>query len=93
MLGYSLEVLLDFNFHTCIENILALPYYDWTAKILGKSARYSIDLYKEHILNQSIYSDYLEEIDLYNYYKVLCLSESVLFDSLMQEKYRINKGD
>lgn len=93
LLGYGIQISIEDNFYDSIKYILALPDYEWKSKILNTNAKYSIDLYKSHILEQSIYSDYIDIIDSNNYYRALCLSESTLFDVLMIRKYQINKGD
>ena len=35
----------------------------------------------------------LHNIDINNYYRTICLSESVFYDSLMNKKYQVNKGE
>ena len=42
---------------------------------------------------EDISKEYLDIIEQNNYYKAVCLSESVLWDTLMHKKYLINKGD
>ena len=74
--------------------IIELPQNDWRSTILNRTTKYSIDLYKSHILNTLDESeDRMKIIETYNFYKVLCLSESVKFDNLMNRKYQTNKGD
>ena len=76
-----------------IKYILGLPEMEWRKQVLNSSVKYSIDLYKSHILQHSISSELLTTIEQNNYYKALCLSESIWFDRLMDKKYQINKGD
>ena len=93
MLGYGIQVSVEDNFYTQLD-ILAIPDYEWKNLILGKGARYSIDLFKSHVLHRTdIPKKQMVLIDTNNYYEAVCLSESVLFDNLMQRKYQINKGD
>lgn len=93
MLGFGIKTSIEDKFYTTIKYIIELPLDEWRNKILNSSVKYSIDLYKSHILERGIGEDQLNIIDKNNYYKSLCLSESTLFDSLMNTKYQINKGD
>lgn len=90
LLGYGVQISIEDHFYNTIKYILAIPDYEWKSKVLNKNAKYSIDLYKSHILNCSVYSDYIDIINTNNYYRSLCLSESMLFDTLMNKKYQIN---
>ena len=92
-LSFGINISIEDAFWDKVKYILEIPRKDWTDKILGKADRYSIDLYKSHILQQSISSELLTTIEQNNYYKALCLSESIWFDRLMDKKYQINKGD
>lgn len=93
MLGFGIQISIEDNFYDSMT-IIALPNYEWRSKILNRNTTYSIDLYKSHVLQkQNISEEQLEQISNNNYYKAVCLSESVLFDSLMNKKYQINKGD
>lgn len=93
LLAFGLQVSIEDSFYNSIPNIIAIPESEWKPKILHKNTKYAIDLYKSHILTQSIYSDFIETIDTYNYYRALCLSECSSFDIFMNKKYQINKGD
>ena len=92
-LGYGIKISVDDKYHNTIKYILGLPEMEWRKQVLNSSVKYSIDLYKSHILQQSISSELLTTIEQNNYYKALCLSESIWFDRLMDKKYQINKGD
>ena len=92
LLGFGLAITIDNYAHTLIDYILELPEYEWKKEVLNSSVKYSIDLYKAHILNQEyLTEDQIKLIEDNNYYKLLCLSESIQFDSLMNTKYQINK--
>ena len=93
LLGFGIQTSIEDNFYESLT-ILSVPDYEWAGKVLNKKARYSIDLYKAHILNRTnIPIKFLVTIENNNYYKAICLSECVLFDSLMDRKYQINKGE
>ena len=92
VLGFSIEIaVLDF-YYKSIKNILSLPLKDWRNKVLNSTTKYSIDLYKSHIcLRDDISQEFMDIINTYNFYKVICLSESIFFNSLMDIKYKLNK--
>lgn len=92
VLGFSIEIaVLDF-YYKSIKNILSLPLKDWRNKVLNSTTKYSIDLYKAHIeIREDISQELLDIIQKYNCYKVICLSESVSYNSLMDKKYKLNK--
>ena len=93
ILGFGVQVAIEDKYYEKLT-LISLPEYDWKNSILGNRARYAIDLYKSHILNRTdIPIKYLVNIENNNYYKAICLSESILFDNLMDKKYQINKGD
>lgn len=92
-LGFGIKTSIDDKYHNTIKYILELPEHEWRNQVLNSSVKYSIDLYKSHILEQLLTQDTLTIIEEYNYYKALCLSESIWFDRLMDRKYQINKGD
>lgn len=92
-LGYGIQTSIEDNFFTSL-NLISLPEYEWKNTVLNKRARYAIDLYKAHVLHRtSIPKQQLLDIDKYNYYEAVCLSESILFDSLMSKKHQINRGE
>lgn len=92
VLGFSIEVtILDF-YYKSVKNILSLPLKDWRNKVLNSTTKYSIDLYKAHIdIRQDISKEFKDIINKYNFYKVVCLSESVSYNTLMDNKYKLNK--
>lgn len=92
LLGFSIKTSIEDNFYN-IKYILEIPDYDWRNKILNSKVTYSIDLYKQHILLRDLNEETLNVIEENNYYRVICLSESTKFDSLMLYKYQTNKGD
>lgn len=93
-LGFGIKISIEDNFYDMVKYIIELPQNDWRSTILNRTTKYSIDLYKSHILNTLDESeDRMKIIETYNFYKVLCLSESVKFDNLMNRKYQTNKGD
>lgn len=92
-LGFGIQVSIDDAFHDKIKYIMQIPQRDWTKIILNPHSKYSIDLYKAHVLNNNYSEEQLKAIEDNNYYKALCLSESIWFDKLIDKKYQINKGD
>lgn len=92
LFGFGLQTSIEDNFYNNIQYIFAIPNKDWQTTILNSSVKYSIDLYKSHIVKQILDRETLDIIDKYNYYKVLCLSESIMFQNLINVKYQINKS-
>lgn len=92
-LDFGIKVSIEDRFHDSIKYILEFPKQDWTQRVLNRFVKYSIDLYKAHILERGLSEELTQAIDKYNYYKALCLSESVRYDSLLNTKYQLNKGD
>lgn len=93
LLGFGISITIEDRYYDKLA-IIYLAEYDWKNSILGRKTPYVMDLYKAHILNRTdIPIKYLVDIENNNYYKAICLSESVLFDNLMNKKYQINKGD
>lgn len=90
-LGYGIKISLQDKYYNKIHYILELPQKEWTDKILNRTTKYSIDLYKSHIALRDLTQDYMNIIEQNHCYKALCLSESVSFDELMNKKYWINK--
>ena len=90
-LGYGIKISLQDKYYNKIHYILELPQKEWTDKVLNKTTKYSIDLYKSHIALRDLTQDYMNIIEQNHCYKALCLSESVSFDELMNKKYWINK--
>lgn len=88
--GFGIQISIDDTFHNDIANIIALPNYEWHKAVLGSAVRYSFDLYKAHIKEHQFSVEELDIFDKYNYYQVLCLSECVQYDHLMNKKYLIN---
>lgn len=90
-LGYGIKISIDDKFHDTIKYILELPEQEWRTKVLSKSVKYSVDLYSQHILHSHKFdTNTLNLIQNNNYYRALCLSESIFHKSLMQKKYQIN---
>ena len=90
-LGYGIKISLQDKYYNRIHYILELPQKEWTDKVLNRTTKYSIDLYKSHIALRDLTQDYMNIIEQNHCYKALCLSESVSFDVLMNKKYWINK--
>jgi len=94
LLGFGIITTIEDTFYESVPYILAIPELEWKKYILNKATTYSIDLYKSHILSQEKFSEEeLNIIEINNYYKVLCLSESIGFDKLMDKRYQINEGN
>lgn len=94
LLGYGIANSIEDAFYDTVSYILAIPELEWRKYILNNSTKYSIDLYKSHILSQEKFSEAeLTTFEQNNYYKVLCISESVRFDKLIDRRYQINEGN
>lgn len=90
-LGFGIKISIDDIFHDTIPYILELPEQEWRTKVLNKSTKYAIDLYSQHILqSQKFDTNTLKIIQDNNYFRALCLSESIFYNSLMLKKYQIN---
>ena len=89
-LGFGIQTSIEDKYWNTVKYILSIPSSDWHSKIFNAKVKYSIDLYKSHI-SRSVPQELLDIIDTNNYYKAICLSESTLFDSLMNNKYQVNK--
>lgn len=93
MLGFGIQVSIEDRYYKS-KVLLSIPDYEWRRKVLHSKVTYSIDLYKSHVLlRQDLTEEQLCQIKENNYYEAICLSESILFDTLMHKKYQINKGD
>lgn len=94
LLGYGISIAIEDNFYDSIPYILEIPELEWRKYILNSTTKYSIDLYKSHILSQEQLSEEeLNIIEQNNYYKLLCISESIWFDKLIDRRYQINEGN
>lgn len=93
LLGFQINTSIEDNFYSTVTYLLELPEFEWKTKILNKKVKYAIDLYKTHIKLRQFSEEQLQQIETNNYYKAICLSESVLFDTLMNKKYLVNKGE
>lgn len=91
-LAYGVAMFIEYRFWEQCK-ILLFPDYLWKKEVLGnKSAKYSIDLYKSHILHRAdIPKKTLIDIENGNYYECLCLSECSMSGTLCSRKYQINK--
>ena len=92
LLGYGIETSLEDNFYEKVKYLLSFSIQEWRLEILNKFTKYAIDLYKDHILLKGGFTE--EDYDIivrYIYYKVLCLSECIFSDKLMNKRYQINK--
>lgn len=90
--GFGIQTSIEDRYYDKIKYILSLSPLEWRKTILNSNDLYSFDLYKSHILKQEFTSEQLQKFETNNYYKVLCLSESIGFDKLMDKKYQINKN-
>lgn len=91
-LAYGVAMFIEYTFWEQCK-ILLFPDYLWRKEVLGsRSAKYSIDLYKSHILHRGdIPKKTLIDIEKGNYYECLCLSECATSGTLCNKKYQINK--
>ena len=93
ILGFGIQISIEDNYYKSLT-LLSLSDYEWKNSVLNRKVKYTIDLYKAHILHRTdIPLKFLVDIENNNYYKAICLSESILFDNLMDKKYQINKGE
>ena len=89
-LGYGLRVAIEDNFYNRIKYIMEYSRYEWRKYILGNN-KYGIDLFKNHILLSNVLSEAdIEKLDEGRFYEVLCMSEIVRHNSLLNKKYQIN---
>lgn len=94
VLGFGIGIAIEDNFYKSVPYILEIPELEWRKYILNSTTKYSIDLYKSHILSQEQLTEQeLNIIEQNNYYKVLCISESIWFDKLIDRRYQINEGN
>ena len=91
LLKYRINILIEQTFYKTVKYIFEIPEQEWRTKVLNKYTKYSIDLFKDHIIHKLYSQEDLDIYDKFNYYKSLCLAESVLYDSLMNVRYQINK--
>lgn len=91
LLGFSIQTSIEDKYYDKVKYILQIPEYDWKTKVLNNKTTYSIDLYKAHIELRYFDTETLQQINSNNYYKAICLSESVFHTPLMNKKYQINK--
>ena len=93
LLGFSIQNSIEDKYFKTIKYIFSIPRHEWYSTILNTTSKYSFDVYKSHILNQSFTDEMLQVIKENNYYKCICFSECIWFDKLLNIKYQINKGD
>lgn len=94
------NIIFNFSLQVSIEDmyfdklvLLSIPEYEWKKAIFGRGTFLTMDLYKSHVLRRcDIPIKFFIDIEKNNYYKAICLSESILFGNLMHTKYQINKG-
>lgn len=93
LFGYSIQTSIEDNFYN-INYILAFPEYEWQNRVLNKKVKYSIDLYKSHVLlTNSFDNEYIEKINSSNYYKILCFRDIINYEDIFRKEFMINKGD
>ena len=92
LLGYGIQTSIEDNFFEVIKYIMYLPEYEWKTIILNKKAKFMMDVYKEHtFLTSSIDPSMYNDIETYNHYKAICLSQSSEYSKLMNAQYWVNK--
>lgn len=93
LLRYSVQITLEDNYFNRVKYFFEIPQKDWLNVIFNKNTTYSIDVFKQFVVNCGMYNDeLLAIIDSNNSYKTLCFSESVNFSNLLNKKYLINEG-
>lgn len=93
LLRYSVQITLEDNYFNRVKYFFEIPQKDWLNVIFNKNSTYSIDVFKQFVVNCGMYNDeLLAIIDSNNSYKTLCFSESVNFSNLLNKKYLINEG-
>lgn len=90
VLGFGIKTSIEDKYYYAVQNIIELPEKEWRNKVLNAAVKYSIDLYKAHVENRELSSDIMKVISENNFFKAVCLSESVLYPGLMNKKYKIN---
>ena len=89
-LSYSIQVSVEDHFMDVVDNILVIPYTDWTQEVLNTRFKYIMDRCKEHILlDTNLTDEQLTKIQELNSYQALCFSECTNYDKLMNKKYLI----
>ena len=91
LLNFKYKVSITDAFYERVRYLLEIPEMEWRKTVLNKYTKYAIDLYKAHILSKNIYDeDTRDNIESHNYYKSLCLNESIFYDNLLKSEYQIN---
>lgn len=91
-LSYGIKIAIEDNFYSEVTNILEIPQKDWERQVLRGVPENTIDRYKSHIEVRSFNSNTIQQIEDCNAYRAICFSESILYNTLMNKKYLINKG-
>lgn len=90
-LAYGIHISIQDNFYTTVKYIIELPNQNWQNIVLNSKVSYSIDLYKQHVKLKNLDTNTLNVIESNNYYKAVCLSDSMLYDTLKLYKFVVNR--
>ena len=91
LLQYSIQITLEDNYLTNLKYFFVIPQKEWVSTILNYYSRYTIDFYKEHILEKIyLYENYKDIIEANNFYKTLCFAECCSYSKFMNKKYLVN---
>ena len=90
-LAYGIHISIQDNFYTTVKYIMELPNQNWQNIVLNSKVSYSIDLYKQHVKLKNLDSNTLNVIESNNYYKAICLSDSMQYNALKQYKFVVNR--
>lgn len=87
---FGIKITIEDNFIDKVDNILIIPYKDWTETVLNTKLKYLLDRCKNHILGYNQFTDEQGElIKQCNFYQALCFSESIKYDKLINKKYKV----
>lgn len=90
-LAYGINISIQDNFYTTVKYIIELPNQNWQSIVLNNKVSYSIDLYKQHVKLKNLDTDTLNVIESNNYYKAVCLSDSMSYNALKLYKFVVNR--
>ena len=90
-LAFGINISIQDNFYTTVKYIIELPNQNWQSIVLNNKVSYSIDLYKQHVKLKNLDTDTLNVIESNNYYKAVCLSESMSYNALKLYKFVVNR--
>ena len=89
-LNYGLKISIEDNYYNYVKYIMEYSKYEWRKYVLGHN-KYGVDLFKNHVLNTIPLTEAeIEEVGSGRYFEVLCMSDVVKYNTLLNKKYQIN---